>query len=81
MALVFVFYILTLTRRDGENSVFEKEMQDADVVISQPFWPAYITAERMAKSPNLKVLLTLDVDTILTIRSDVPYCWYRLRPR
>src|SRR6202022_2487190 len=26
------------------NSVFERELADADVVISQPFWPAYLTA-------------------------------------
>ena len=39
--------------KDGPGSQFEKEMVDADVVISQPFWPAYLTAERIAKSPNL----------------------------
>jgi formate dehydrogenase len=27
--------------KDGENSVFERELPDAEVVISQPFWPAY----------------------------------------
>ena len=27
---------------------------DADVVISQPFWPAYLTADRIAKAPNLR---------------------------
>ena len=27
--------------KDGLGSVFEKELVDADVVISQPFWPAY----------------------------------------
>jgi len=31
--------------KDGPNSVFEKELVDADIVISQPFWPAYLTAE------------------------------------
>ena len=30
------------------DSVFDRELVDADVVISQPFWPAYLTAERMA---------------------------------
>lgn len=29
--------------KEGPNSVFEKELHDADVVISQPFWPAYMT--------------------------------------
>jgi formate dehydrogenase len=30
--------------KDGPGSVFERELPDADVVISQPFWPAYLTA-------------------------------------
>ncbi len=29
---------------------FERELVDADVVISQPFWPAYLTAERVRQS-------------------------------
>ena len=33
--------------KDGDTSVFERELPDADVVISQPFWPAYLTAERI----------------------------------
>ena len=47
--------------KDGPDSVFEKEMTDADVVISQPFWPAYLTAERIAKSPNLKLAITAGI--------------------
>ena len=31
------------------------ELADADVVISQPFWPAYLTADRIAKAPSLKL--------------------------
>ena len=26
--------------KDGPDSVFERELVDADIVISQPFWPA-----------------------------------------
>ncbi len=47
--------------KDGPDSVFEKELVDADVVISQPFWPAYLTAERIAKAPNLKLALTAGI--------------------
>jgi formate dehydrogenase len=36
--------------KEGPNSVFERELPDAEVVISQPFWPAYLTAERIAKA-------------------------------
>ncbi len=47
--------------KDGPDSVFEKELPDADVVISQPFWPAYLTAERIAKAPNLKIAITAGI--------------------
>ncbi|MCG8445461.1 MAG: NAD-dependent formate dehydrogenase [Hyphomicrobiales bacterium] len=47
--------------KDGPASVLERELQDADVVISQPFWPAYLTAERMAKAPNLKLAVTAGI--------------------
>ena len=30
-------------------------------MISQPFWPAYLTAERIAKAPNLKLALTAGI--------------------
>ena len=47
--------------KDGENSVFERELPDADVVISQPFWPAYLSAERMAKAKKLKLAITAGI--------------------
>ena len=47
--------------KDGENSVFERELPDADVVISQPFWPAYLTAERMTKAKKLKLAITAGI--------------------
>ncbi|MGI8658053.1 MAG: NAD-dependent formate dehydrogenase, partial [Candidatus Limnocylindria bacterium] len=34
--------------KEGPDSVLDRELPDADVVISQPFWPAYMTAERIA---------------------------------
>ncbi|GGJ28867.1 NAD-dependent formate dehydrogenase [Streptomyces brasiliensis] len=47
--------------KDGEDSVFERELPDADVVISQPFWPAYLSAERIAKAKKLKLALTAGI--------------------
>jgi formate dehydrogenase len=47
--------------KDGPDSVFERELVDADVVISQPFWPAYLTAERIATAPNLKLAITAGI--------------------
>ena len=31
------------------------------IVISQPFWPAYMTAERIAKAPKLKLIITAGI--------------------
>jgi formate dehydrogenase len=47
--------------KDGSDSVFEKELPDADIVISQPFWPAYLTAERIKKAKKLKLALTAGI--------------------
>jgi len=44
--------------KDGPDSRFERELVDADVVISQPFWPAYMTTDRFAKARNLKLVVT-----------------------
>lgn len=47
--------------KEGPSSEFERELPDADIVISQPFWPAYLTAERIAKAKKLKLALTAGI--------------------
>jgi formate dehydrogenase len=47
--------------KDGPDSVFERELPDADIVISQPFWPAYLTRERIAKARRLKLAITAGI--------------------
>src|SRR2546421_10367993 len=47
--------------KDGPDSVFERELPEAEIVISQPFWPCYLTAERIAKAPGLKLVITAGV--------------------
>jgi formate dehydrogenase len=47
--------------KDGDDSVFDRELSDADIVISQPFWPAYLTAERIARAPRLKLAVTAGI--------------------
>src|SRR2546428_2256492 len=47
--------------KDGPDSVFERELPDAEIVISQPFWPAYLTAERIAKAPGLNLAVTAGI--------------------
>ena len=41
--------------------MFERELADAEIVISQPFWPAYMTAERFAKANKLKLAITAGI--------------------
>ena len=53
--------LVVTSDKDGPDSAFERELVDADVVISQPFWPAYLTAERIAKAKNLKLALTAGI--------------------
>src|SRR5829696_9269293 len=70
--------------KDGPDSEFERELAEAEIVISQPFWPAYLTAERIAKAPNLKLAVTAGIgsdhvdlqaaiDRGLTV-AEVTYC-------
>ena len=47
--------------KDGPNCRFERELPDTDIVISQPFWPAYLTRQRIAKAPRLKLAITAGI--------------------
>jgi formate dehydrogenase len=65
--------------KDGPNSVLEQELHDADIVISQPFWPAYLTKERIAKAKNLKLAITAGigsdhVDLAAAIANNITVC-------
>jgi formate dehydrogenase len=53
-------YVVT-SSKDGADSELDKHLHDAEIVISQPFWPAYMTAERIAKAPKLKAILTAGI--------------------
>lgn len=53
--------LVVTSDKDGPDSVLERELHDAEIVISQPFWPAYLTAERIAKAPKLKLALTAGI--------------------
>ena len=76
--------LVVTSDKDGSDSVFERELPEADVVISQPFWPAYLTSERIAKAPKLKLAVTAGIgsdhvdlqaaiDRGLTV-AEVTYC-------
>ena len=53
--------LVVTSDKEGPDSVFERELPTADVVISQPFWPAYLTAERIAKATKLKLAITAGI--------------------
>ena len=53
--------LVVTSDKDGPNSVFERELPDAEIVISQPFWPAYMTEERFEKAKKLKLVITAGI--------------------
>src|ERR671910_559024 len=53
--------LVVTSDKEGPDSVLERELPEAEVVISQPFWPAYLTAERIAKARNLKLAVTAGI--------------------
>ena len=53
--------LVVTSDKDGPDCAFERELADADIVISQPFWPAYLTPERIAKAKNLKMAVTAGI--------------------
>lgn len=53
--------LVVTSSKDGADSVLDRELHDAEIVISQPFWPAYMTAERIAKAPKLKLIVTAGI--------------------
>ncbi len=76
--------LIVTSDKEGDGCEFEQRLPEAEVVISQPFWPAYLTAERIAKAPNLKLAITagigsdhvdLDaaIDAGITV-AEVTYC-------
>jgi formate dehydrogenase len=53
--------LVVTSDKDGGDSVLDRELHDAEIVISQPFWPAYMTAARIAKAPKLKLIITAGI--------------------
>lgn len=47
--------------KEGPNSTMAKEIVDADVVITTPFHPGYLTKEVIATAKNLKLCITAGV--------------------
>jgi formate dehydrogenase len=53
--------LVVTSDKEGPDSEFARHLPDAEVVISQPFWPAYLTAERIEHAPKLKLAITAGI--------------------
>jgi len=53
--------LVTTSDKDGENSTFDRELVDAEIIITTPFHPGYLTAERLAKAKKLKLAVTAGI--------------------
>jgi len=53
--------LVVTSDKDGPGCELEQHLPDTDIVMSQPFWPAYITKERMDMAPNLKMCVTCGI--------------------
>eukprot|EP01094_Clydonella_sp_ATCC50884_P001127 TRINITY_DN1084_c0_g1_i1.p1 TRINITY_DN1084_c0_g1~~TRINITY_DN1084_c0_g1_i1.p1 ORF type:complete len:441 (+),score=146.86 TRINITY_DN1084_c0_g1_i1:40-1323(+) len=53
--------LVVSTDKDGPGCEVERELESAEIVISQPFYPFYLTRERMASAPNLRMAVTAGI--------------------
>ena len=53
--------LVVTSDKDGDGCRADKELQDADIVISQPFWPYYLTRTKIESAPNLKMAITAGI--------------------
>ncbi|CAF0897184.1 unnamed protein product [Adineta ricciae] len=53
--------LVVTSDKQGENSLAEKVLPEASVVISQPFWPCYLDQARIDKAKKLKLAITAGV--------------------
>eukprot|EP00948_MAST-09A_sp_MAST-9A-sp1_P002851 g2851.t1 len=53
--------LVVTSSKDGDDCEMDKHLADAEIVISQPFYPYYLTKERMDKAKNLKLAVTAGI--------------------
>ena len=53
--------LVVTNSKDGQGCEADKHIVDADIVISQPFFPYYLTKERIAMAKNLKMAITAGI--------------------
>ena len=53
--------LVVTSDKDAKGCKADKELVDADIVISQPFWPYYLTKEKIESAKNLKMAITAGI--------------------
>ena len=53
--------LVVTSDKDGEGCTADRELVDSDIVISQPFFPYYVTREKMESAPLLKMAITAGI--------------------
>ena len=53
--------LVVTNSKDGEGCEADKHIVNADIVISQPFFPYYLTKEKIEKAKNLKMAITAGI--------------------
>lgn len=53
--------VTTASKDPVGSSELDKHLPETEIIISTPFFPAYITKERIANAPNLKLCVTAGV--------------------
>ena len=53
--------LVVTNSKDGDGCEADKHIVDADIVISQPFFPYYLTKERIGKAKKLKMAITAGI--------------------
>ena len=53
--------LVVTSDKDAKGCKADKELVDADIVISQPFWPYYLTKEKIKSAKNLKMAITAGI--------------------
>ena len=53
--------LVVTSDKDAKECKADKELVDADIVISQPFWPYYLTREKIESAKNLKMAITAGI--------------------
>ena len=53
--------VTTTDKEPAPTSAFDENLEDAEIIITTPFFPVYVNKERIAKAPKLKLCITAGV--------------------